>query len=279
MATTPEFSQPPSKPDAGKPELPLCGWTEGRVATAIVDRLSDQDLEALNRLLPWRCFTVDAGGRRFGDIAWTGKRGAPQPVPDPRIVEMDGAFGLAGKHVLEIGCFEGVHTVGLCQLGARVSAVDSRIENVVKTIVRAAMFGLRPEVMPCDVEKVEDLARLPQVDLVHHVGVLYHLVDPVAHLRRLAPLVRQGMLLDTHVAPPASATHTYESGGASFRYYRHAEGGKAEVFSGMYDHAKWLLLDDLVSVLQSIGFVKVDVVQLREERNGPRARLHVSRAR
>jgi tRNA (mo5U34)-methyltransferase len=190
---------------------------------------------------------------------------------------MNDVFGLAGKQVLEIGCFEGVHTVGLCTFGARVLAVDARVENVVKTIVRTAMFGFHPEVAVCDVEKAEDLARLPSVDFVHHVGVLYHLVDPVAHLRRLAGQVRRGMMIDSHVATAEMAKNSYESGGTSYRYYRHREGGASEVFSGMYDHAKWLLLDDLVAVLRAAGFTKVDVIEVRPERNGPRVRLHASR--
>ncbi len=278
MSSHPESSSPSApKPDGQRPDLPLHGWSEGRVATPIVDGLCDEDLEALNRLLPWRCFTVDGRGRRFGDIAWSGKRGVPQLVPDPRIVRMHEAFDLRGKHVLELGCFEGVHTVGLCQLGARVTAVDARIENVVKTVVRAAMFGCRPEVSRCDVEHADDLARLPHVDLVHHVGVLYHLLDPVAHLRRLLPTVRQGILLDTHVARAADELQTYSTGGSSHRYHRHAERGKVEVFSGMYDHAKWLLLDDVTALLRTAGFAKVDVLEQREERNGLRVRLHASR--
>ncbi len=274
---TPTSPEQPSRPDAGKPDLPLQGWPEGSVPTPVVDTLSDQDLDMLNRLLPWRCFTVDGRGRRFGDAAWVGKRGRPQTIPDARIVDMDRAFTLAGKHVLEIGCFEGVHTIALCQRAARVLAIDSRIENVVKTTVRCAMFRQRPEVAVCDVENEQELARLPEVDLVHHVGVLYHLKDPVAHLQRLAKGVRQGMLLDTHVAPPATATHTFTSGGRSYRYHRHKEGGKAEVFSGMYDHAKWLLLDDLIALLRSVGFTRVDQIELRDERNGPRVRLHAFR--
>lgn len=274
MVTQP---QPEPSPSTHKPELPLHGWQEGRVATPLVDRLDDQELELLNRLLPWKCFTVDGHGRRFGDLAWAGKRGVPQAVPDPRIVRMHEAFDLRGKHVLEIGCFEGVHTAGLCRFAARVTAVDARIENVVKTVVRTAMFGCRPEVFPCDVENAEDLACLEEVDLVHHVGVLYHLVDPVAHLRRLAPKVRQGMLLDTHVAAPGSAERSYVSEGRSYRYHHHREGGKAEVFSGMYDHAKWLLLEDLEAVLRESGFARVDVEERRDERNGPRVRLHAFR--
>ncbi len=279
MSNQPAPSSPekPSRPEAGKPNLPLTGWATGSVPTPVVDTLSNEDLEALNGLLPWSCFTVDGHGRRFGDAAWVGKRDKPQGIPDLRIVAMDQAFTLAGKHVLEIGCFEGVHTIALCQRAALVTAIDSRIENVVKTVVRCAMFAQRPEVAVCDVESEPDLRRLPAVDLVHHVGVLYHLKDPVAHLQQLAKGVRQGMLLDTHVAPPTGATQTYTSGGRSFRYYRHKEGGKAEVFSGMYDHAKWLLLDDLVAVLKSVGFARVEQIELADQRNGPRVRLHAHR--
>ncbi|MBL8753563.1 MAG: DUF1698 domain-containing protein, partial [Planctomycetes bacterium] len=210
---SPTSPEQPSRPEAGKPDLPLTGWPEGGVPTPVVDALSDQDLEALNRLLPWRCFTIDGRGRRFGDAAWVGKRGKPQAIPDARIVDMDRAFTLAGKHVLEIGCFEGVHTIALCQRAAKVTAIDSRVENVVKTTVRCAMFHQHPAVGVCDVENEAQVAQLPAVDLVHHVGVLYHLKDPVVHLQRLAAKVKQGMLLDTHVAPAATATHSYSSGG------------------------------------------------------------------
>ena len=260
-----------------KPDLPLRGHTEGRVATPHVDRLTDEELDHLNRLLPWNCFTVDAHRRRFGDLAWAGKRAVPQIVPDPRIVQMHEAFTLTGKHVLEIGCFEGVHTVGLCQFAGKVTAVDARVENLVKTVVRTAMFDCRPSILQCDVENPDDLARLPSVDLVHHVGVLYHLTDPVRHLRLLAPKVCEGMLLDTHVATDAAADASFTTDGKTYRCKLHREGGKAEVFSGMYDHAKWLLLDDLVAVLRECGFPRVEVIEVRDERNGPRARLHAFR--
>jgi glycosyltransferase involved in cell wall biosynthesis len=271
------YREEASQPDAARPDLPEKGWEHGRTETPIVDRLSDDDLRALNKLLPWRCFTIDAHGRRFGDIAWRGKRGVPQIVPDARIVALHRAFDLTGKHVLEIGCFEGVHTTALCRFAGRVTAVDSRIENVVKTTVRAAMFGCRPEVDVCDVENPADVARLPEVDVLHHVGVLYHLKDPVGHLRNLLPRVRQGLLLDTHVAPADSARHSYETGGTKHRYHLHKEGGKADVFSGMYDHAKWLLLEDLEAVLRALGFGSIDVIEVRDERNGPRARIHAAR--
>jgi hypothetical protein len=60
--------------------------------------------------------------------------------------------------------------------------------------------------------------QLPEADLCHHVGVLYHLVDPVAHLQRLVPRLRRGLMLDTHVAPPDQLDGEYEAGGRTHRY-------------------------------------------------------------
>ncbi|HVL06279.1 MAG TPA: methyltransferase domain-containing protein [Acidimicrobiales bacterium] len=259
--------------------LPRAGYQEQRVGAPLVERLSDDDLDRLNGLLPWVCFTVDGRGRRFGDAAWTGKREDPQPIPDRRVVLMDERLGLQGSHVLEIGCFEGVHTIALCQRAGRVTAVDARIDNVVKTIVRCAFHGWSPEVFTCDIEAPAAPAELAAVgaDFVHHVGVLYHLRDPVSHVRALGAVAAKGLMLDTHVAPPDRATDELVVDGERFRYMRYAEGGRTEVFSGMYDHAKWLPLGTLTGLLTDAGFTTVDVVEERAERNGPRVLVLASR--
>jgi 2-polyprenyl-3-methyl-5-hydroxy-6-metoxy-1,4-benzoquinol methylase len=258
-------------------DFPIHGHDANRVATPHVDMLTDGELRELNGLLRWHCFTADSHGRRFGRRSAPGKRETPQAVPDPRIVQMDERFGLAGKSVLEVGCFEGVHTTGLVRRGATVTAIDSRMENVVKTIVRTALFGCQATVFKCDVEIESERARLPSVDLLHHVGVLYHLADPVTHLERLGALVREGIMLDTHYAEPHEAVLHYEVGGRSIAYRHYREGGRREVFSGMYDHAKWLTLDTLSDLLRRIGFSTVEIVEKRAERNGPRVMLFAAR--
>lgn len=253
------------------------GFTEHLIPTKYVDSLLDSELRELNALLPWKCFTVDAHGRRFGRRAWPGKRETPQPIPDRRIVRMNEVFGLNDKHVLEVGCFEGVHTVGLSMFAGQVTAVDARIENVVKTIVRCAFFGYYPAVFKCDLEVPEDVLRLPEVDVLHHVGVLYHLVDPVTHLFDLARYVRVGLMLDTHVARADQADRTYIVRGRTFKYRYSSEGGRMEVFSGMGDHSKWLTLDVILSLISEAGFPVIDVVEEREERNGLRVLLFAQR--
>ena len=260
---------------------PLAAHYPGPLAPALfVDRLPDGELATLNRMLPWQAFTADGSGRPFGGTAWSGKRIDPQVVPDPRIERFHERFDLTGRHVLEVGCFEGIHTIALCRRAGRVTAIDARIENVVKTLVRCGLYDVHPRVFAYDVEAKDDvLEGLLHADLCHHVGVLYHLADPVAHLRRLGAWTKRGLMLDTHVAAPSDPLDEYEVDGRRFRYRRFRESGRDDVFSGMQEHSKWLLLEDLVEALRTIaGFERVDVAEERAERNGPRVLIFAERA-
>ena len=252
-------------------------FDEGRVDAPLLEILDDDELRRLNELLPWQCFTVDALGRPFGACAWAGKRSDPQVIPDPRIVELDRRFGLRTKHVLEVGCFEGAHTVALCRLARDVTAIDARVENVVKTIVRCAFFDQQPRVITIDLERQEQPRHLLKADVCHHIGVLYHLSDPVRHLRRLGEWIGEGLMLDTHYAGTGEATDEYEVDGVSFAYRRFRESGREDAFSGVRDHAKWLELETITDLLRQAGFSDIDVAERRAERNGPRALIYVSR--
>jgi tRNA (mo5U34)-methyltransferase len=253
-------------------------YEEGQTEARFVERLADEDLRRLNDLLPWRCFTVDGEGRPLGGTAWRGKRDAPERIPDPRIVRFHERFDLSDKHVLEVGCFEGIHTIALCRLAERVTAIDARVENVVKTIVRCAFFDERPRVITFDLDGDEDGAELLRADLCHHVGVLYHLDDPVSHLRALGTWVSRGLMLDTHYARPEDATEEYEVGGERFPFRRYDEQGRGDVFSGVRPTSKWLRLDDIERLLREGGFETVEVVEKRDERNGPRVLLFAERS-
>lgn len=248
---------------------------ECRVRTPFIEFLPDWQLNELNQILNWNCFTADLQGRHFGKAYSDRKRQFAQEVPDHRIELMDRTFDLKTKRVLEVGCFEGVHTVALAQRSKFVVAIDSRIENVVKTMVRVGFFGQTAHVLCCNVEDLcEDQKQYLKSDLVHHVGVLYHLKDPVSHLISLKELAPAGIMLDSHYALPEMADKTYKVGNEVFRYHKYREpGGYKGVFSGMYDHAKWLTLEDLTKALKLAGYGQVELLETRVERNGPRLLL------
>jgi len=263
--------------DQSRQESQFKGYEEHLNEIKFVDSLSNSDLVELNDILRWNCFIVDSKGRRFGNEAWSGKRSEPQVIPDERILLLNDRFDLSDKDVLEIGCFEGIHTIGLSRYAKSVTAIDARIENVVKTIVRCAFFGYHPTVFKCNIEERPHVAEVLRADLAYHVGVLYHLKDPVEHLFDLGRFIRCGLLLDTHFALEEEATEEYEVHGRIVRYKKYREAGYSDPFSGMYSNSKWLRLEDTVDILSTAGFGVVDIIEKRNERNGPRVLLIAKR--
>lgn len=258
-------------------DFPLHGFEPCRRQPCLIDDLSDGELVELNALLPWKCFTTDNHGRRFGNPAWAGKRTAPETMPDRRIRLMHERFDLSNKKVLEVGCFEGAHTIGIGDFAKEVVAVDSRVENVTKTIVRCAAYGRHPLVTLRDIDRGPFEGGQFEADVMHHVGVLYHLKDPVTHLLSLGSYVGAGIMLDTHYSEDENADSVYEVRGRRYRYWRYREWGHSDPFSGMYDHSKWLRLEDIQSLLRQAGFVRCEVVERRAEPGGPRVLLLAER--
>jgi SAM-dependent methyltransferase len=241
--------------------------------TAPLNGLSDRQLSELNGLLPWGAMTVDAGGRVLGS-AWSSiKRNRQSPLIDQRLKNFDAHYPIAGKRVLEVGCFEGIHTIGNLALGASVTAVDSRIENILKTLTRLWAYGLAADVRVWDLEQPDVPAGIPaDWDMLHHVGVLYHQTNPAESLAQLVDRTREAILLDTHVAQDAeTATGSYEALGRTFRYEHQVE-TSISPFAGMKDHAKWLLTEDLEWICTERGF-RIIRSEVRQERNGARAMI------
>lgn len=232
--------------------------------------LSDQALADINQALPWFAGTALPDGRVVGNIGTREhKRDTLQAVPDKRIVQLHRRVDLAGKTVLEVGCFEGIHTLGLLQMGADVVAIDVRPLNVIKTLARLAAHGCATRVHVVDLE--DPAVVLGAFDVVFHCGVLYHLEDPVTHLLKAMQACRV-MYLDTHVAEQGRDDDMLLVSGRRFRGYRHGEGGWQDPFSGRGSSAFWLRQDDLLTLLDEGGF-DCELWSERAERNGARVGL------
>lgn len=235
--------------------------------------ISSDQLDEINSMLPWAALTGNLDGKLLGSAWTTTKRASQQPLVERRLSEFNEACPLDGAHVLEVGCFEGIHTIGCLALGAKVTAVDSRMENILKTITRLWAYGFSADVQIWNLEEHDVPPTIPpEWDILHHIGVLYHLTNPVENLSLLASRTRKGIILDTHVATDATATKSYDVDGNSFRYQHKGE-RRISPFSGMMDHAKWLMVDDLVGICESNGLKDIRRCEVREERNGSRVLL------
>lgn len=231
-----------------------------------VDHLSDGQLAALNAALPWKTSTRDANGREVGLPG-----GPPYTIPAELVVMTDMRFGLAGKSVVEFGCLEGAHTVALAERAGSVLAVDARVDNLLKSSLRCAMYGVFPRFSLLDVEE----RMPPPAEVYFHSGVLYHLQDPVIHLRRVCGLA-SALVLDTHHARVPDTGYTSADGGSyrAWVYRENVSGAKA----GVRDFSRWIPLQTIMDILAA-SYAKVEVVSDRVERNGPRATIYACHRR
>jgi tRNA (mo5U34)-methyltransferase len=235
--------------------------------------LDDRIIEEVNDLLDWRAAALLPDGRVSGKVS-PGKRANPVKLPDKRIKLLDEFIGLGGKSVLEVGCFEGLHTLGLLHFTDDVTAIDLRPVNVCKTLMRLSLHGAAAKVFLADCEHLD--ASFGRFDVVFHFGVLYHLDNPVQHLANLATLA-DTLYCDTHVARENVPLKTEIVDGETFHYAPLGEQGWADPFSGAHAFSKNLAMESLERALQRAGYSQRRVVQVRDERNGPRILLIASR--
>lgn len=230
---------------------------------------TDAQLAEFQAAHPWKTSRPLADGRVFGE-----GKGAFGSVPtDPRVELVRKHIG-DGKRVLEIGACEGQHSVLLAQFCKEVCAVEVRPRNVVGALIRQFLWGVR------NVNNVVVDARgldsaLGHFDLIFHVGVLYHLLNPVEHLHSLKGF-GDALLLDTHYATDEcvkmpQSTITWQDRTWQTRKFR--EGGWNDVFSGVDDWSEWLQKDDLLQLVRDLGFPRIEVFRDVVERNGPRIGL------
>ena len=110
---------------------------------------------------------------------------------------------LAGKTVLDIGAVDGWNSFEAHRRGAaRVLATDHFAWTYGDRIFDAFEFArnrLAPEVEALKID-VPDLTveRIGQFDIVLFAGVLYHLRNPFLALERIAKLVRETLIVETH---------------------------------------------------------------------------------
>lgn len=125
--------------------------------------------------------------------------------------------GLLGRTVLEIGCGDGRHTLELLRATvAEVYALDGRLGNLHQARRKVKGFDGNVLFQLGDAERVP----FPRADVIFHVGVLYHLTDPIDQLYKVSEAGKLALLLDTHTG---GAHHLYSSHGKAWPCQEHVE--------------------------------------------------------
>ena len=106
-------------------------------------------------------------------------------------------YDLAGKSVFEVGPASGHMTRLMLERGATVTAIDVDPDNVRRTQMYLAAWGLHADLLCASIEEIGPGFRTD--DLVTFTGVLYHLQSPQRGLLRAWSCAGEAMLVQSHL--------------------------------------------------------------------------------
>ena len=176
-----------------------------------------------------------------------------------------------GARVLELGPFEGHHTILLDKMGAReIVGLEARADNVVKCQWTRSQYELtNAQFHMVDIGALYR-GELPMpvaggFDLLFCLGWLYHVPDPgraLAWCCGLAPT----LFLGTHYVETCAdralpgQDEEYRYGNRTYRVRRFSDGGPDDPLAGLSPFSRWLFRDDLVRLLHNCGYHQVHVL-------------------
>lgn len=204
--------------------------------------------------------------------------------------------GVQGQRVLEMGPLEGAHSWLLVSQGAAsVTAIEANRRAYLKCLVMKEILGTeRVRVLLGDCCGYLAEAPDPRYDLAVASGVLYHMLDPVTFLVRLARAADRLYLFTSYYdqqvidARPQLAARFRGSEMREvegFRHRLHVHSYQAARYhpafcGGPAAASRWLSRDDVLGALRHVGFTDIEVgLDDPAHQNGPVLALVARQAR
>jgi tRNA (mo5U34)-methyltransferase len=163
--------------------------TESASSSGASAKIDKHELQRLVDALPWQ-HQID-----FGDGVMSPGKATIDVLRGQAEVYFRG--GVKGKSVLDIGCLDGFNSFEAYRLGARRVLATSWGRHAAFELARVY---LAPGVEARDLD-ISDLtvASVGHFDIVLFCGVLYHLRHPFHTLEQISPLVRETLIVETHM--------------------------------------------------------------------------------
>lgn len=183
-----------------------------------------------------------------------------------RVVE----FFPQAPRVLELGCLEGGHTTILRRAYpySELTAIDGRPGNIEKAKFLTSLHGCDRIKFGVEDLEVADLTPYGKFDLCVCLGLLYHLADPAAFLKRLAGHC-DALWIWTTICDDDKADAS--SGPYRGRTYR--EGSLDHPLSALREVSFFPTLGSLIKMLRDAGFADFHAMNFETTPNGPSVML------
>lgn len=178
-----------------------------------------------------------------------------------RVFDLNKAYRIQDKSILEIGPFEGGNTKQLFDLGAKsIVALESNREFYFKTSIVKQEFGLDGLKLlfgDCN-EILKDKERFPDnsFDFLYASGVLYHMFSPLETIRtfaRLAPCIYVNSHVASESVPSGEWVELHDVDGMNYRGRRNVY-QNTEHWGGVEQSAIWLDRESIYGIFQKLGF-------------------------
>jgi 2-polyprenyl-3-methyl-5-hydroxy-6-metoxy-1,4-benzoquinol methylase len=204
------------------------------------------------------CVKVSIGDE--GEVTWR-ERG------DAMLREFKEGVDFSGAEVLNIGLNSGGDMAALLDAGAiHVVGLDMMPQLTAFTSALMVMSDIDPSRWTVVTGNCETWVCSRQFDIVYHVGVLYHVENPVAALRNAFYALKPGgwLALETEIVD-----HIAESGGGNKDSWPENNGRKDDIaFWPLYEPEyvgigknwpTWFILSERVvrSMLEAVGFTDI----------------------
>lgn len=249
---------------------------DGEAPAGSVDRVFDQ----YTKTVPCNQNAIDAlPGWNSAFPSEAGVTAGNHPLfADGRIDWAIAQFGsIEGKTILEIGPLEGMHTYMLDrQRPMRIDSLEANQLCFLRCLVTKQILQLdRAQFFLGDAQKWLEEKDV-KYDLAIASGILYHMHDPAEFLLHLARRT-DSIFLWTHFfldeAMPADDIRRIPFSGnmerrtvneVSVRYYERgyfSANSNKSFCGGMRDQHYWMHRDDILALLRSLGFRRLEIAQ------------------
>ena len=200
--------------------------------------------------------------------------------------------GFSGKSILELGPMEGGHTYMLWKAGAAsVVSIEGNKRSYLKCLITKELLGYSAKFKLGDFSKY--LATTTErYDFILASGVLYHMAEPITLLENISRATdRIGMwthYFDENVIVnnkylkrrfdiPGEPVNWRGKTITAYRQKYRKEPGRDGFVGGNAPFSCWLRKEDILNVLESLGFSVVIGEDNKDHKNGPEILLYAQR--